>query len=199
MGFYLGLTRHDYAEVEALLAHPDGPAAGRKRLREQWTSEVDPEPEDRTELRTLEEDYISRTWDALHVLLTGCPNDDADESGTPSGELPARNVIMGGLVLTWTGETSPSRLNNLLLLTPDEVHAVDTFLRSLDCDALIEHRYRLLVDERPYSFGAEAEPGEDPATGNMVQSGLLAGDFETLRAFYARAAAAGNAVIKDIS
>jgi len=33
----------------------------------------------------------------------------------------------------------------------------------------------------------------------MIESGILAKDFDVLCAFYSRAAAAGNAVIKDVS
>jgi hypothetical protein len=89
--------------------------------------------------------------------------------------------------------------DDLVLLMPVEVQAVDAFFRDIDRDDLMRRRYPLLREVRPYSFGATVGPEEDPATGDMVQKGSLDGAFDTLRDFYARAATAGNVVIKDIS
>lgn len=143
------------------------------------------------DLRVLEETQTTRTWDALHILLTGCENEDRD-NGLPSGDSPARDVVMGGLILG--GGTS--RLNTPLPLWPDEVRAVAAHLRGIDLDALNKERYELLVEIGPYSFTGYMRDGENP---NMVQAGVLAEDFEVLRSFYGRAAAGGNAVIKGIS
>jgi hypothetical protein len=133
----------------------------------------------------------------LHVALTGYPNEDEQ----PLGDIPARNAVLGGLVITSTGEepTPGSRYEVLKLLTPADVQAVDRFLRDTDRDDLLRRRQALLREVRPYSFGHTVGPYEDPATGDMLQNGSLARAFDTLRGFYACAAAAGNAVIKELS
>ncbi|MFC7306821.1 DUF1877 family protein [Streptomyces monticola] len=202
MGFWLFLTRHDPTEVHTLLDHPDGPEAGRALLYDHHGEDTHPEPTGPVRLRTLEEANTTRTWDALHLLFTGCSDYGLDgdrlDEDQPVGEPPARDVIWGGLVITPTGEASRPGWDDLLLLDPAEVRAVNSFLSSLDRDALIAERYEFLASEGPYSFGLAAPPEADSATGNMVQSGALARDFDVLRNFYARAAAAGNAVIKSI-
>jgi hypothetical protein len=183
----MGITRHDYAEVLTLLDHPEGQDAGRERVYSEWYDDIDyPRPGSR--LRTLEWAHITRTWDALHVLLTGCENVDEVDYAPPTGEPPACDVIMGGLMLSHRTSRRHLRLNNLLLLTPAEVRAVDSFLEDTDLDALVRERGHLLEELNVYSFSTD-----------MIEEGFLAHDFGVLRAFYARAAAAGNAVIKDIS
>ncbi|MBO2458519.1 DUF1877 family protein [Actinomadura violacea] len=177
MGFWMTLGRHDWTEVHALLDHPHGLRGGLLRLYDAWGES----------LRELETAQTTRTWDAIHILLTGCENDE-DPKGVPLGPAPARDAVMGGLVLT--GGTS--RLNTPILLRPAEVRAVDAHLRAIDLDALVRERYPLLLEIGPYSF--HESDGSD-----MVTRGWLADDFAVLRGFYARAAAAGNAVIKDIS
>ncbi|MWA04042.1 DUF1877 family protein [Actinomadura sp. LD22] len=171
----MSLDRHDWTEVHALLDHPHGLRSGLRRLEDAWNES----------LRELESAHTTRTWDAIHILLTGCENDK--DARVPLGPAPARDVVMGGLVLS----DGTSRLNVPILLRPAEVRAVDAHLRGIDLDALIRERYPLLLEIGPYSFDFGDE-------GDMVTNGLLAADFAVLRAFYARAAAAGNAVIKFI-
>jgi hypothetical protein len=176
VGFWLTAGRHDWTEVHAILDHPHGLRAGLRRLDDALGES----------LRELESAHTTRTWDAIHILLTGRENDQ-DARGVPLGPSPARDVIMGGLLLTG----GRSRLDTPILLRPAEVRAVDAHLRAIDLDALVRERYPLLVEIGPYSF--RNGDGTD-----MVTEGRLARDFGLLRAFYARAAAAGNAVIKEI-
>ncbi|MEU9315091.1 DUF1877 family protein [Streptomyces sp. NPDC048295] len=91
-------------------------------------------------------------------------------------------------------------MNNLLLLMPDEVRAVDRFLQGIDLDEMIRERCDLLDEVYVYSFytTVRKEDGSEHES-TMAEDGSLAADFATLRDFYARAAEAGNAVIKDIS
>ncbi|MCX5341817.1 DUF1877 family protein [Streptomyces atratus] len=198
MGFWMGITRHDYAEILRLLDHPDGPDAGRERIRDEWNSDDDYHPPGSL-LRTLESTCITRTWDAIHVLLTGCENVDMVDFAPPTGEPPASDVIMGGLVIGRRGGHG-MRMNNLLLLTPDEVRAVDRFLQGLDLEEVIRERADLLDDVSVYSFYTtiQGEDGSDQDV-SMIEDGILASDLAILSAFYARAAEAGHAVIKDIS
>ncbi|MFF9512084.1 DUF1877 family protein [Streptomyces sp. NPDC014727] len=147
------------------------------------TTTTGPDP-----LRTVESTCITRTWDAIHVLLTGCENVDTVDFAPPIGEPPTSDVIMGGLIIGRRGGHR-RRTNNLLLLTPDEVRAVDRFLQDLDLDAVIRERRDLLDDVYVYSFYSTIQS----------EVGSLASDFAILRGFYARAAEAGHAVIKDIS
>ncbi|MEV0663934.1 DUF1877 family protein [Actinomadura luteofluorescens] len=193
MGYWMWLTRYDGAEVAALLDHPHGLHAGLGRLRNVWDDlPVDLGYDPSGSLCKLEEIDTHRAWDALHVLLTGHPNED-DEG--VSGDPPACNVVMGGLVMNETGEGSLLRVPRLL--RPDQVRAVDTFLRGLDRDTLIRERHAFLKETQPYSFEGwgRLQSGE---AWDMVEHGVLATTFDTVRAFYGRAATAGNAVIKEI-
>ncbi|MFB4304262.1 DUF1877 family protein [Actinomadura sp. NTSP31] len=176
MGRWMTIGQHSWSEVHALLDHPHGLPGGLRRLRDAWGES----------LRTLESAHTTRTWDAIHVLLTGREN-GADDRGVPLGPAPARDVVMGGLVLTG----GSSRLDAPLLLRPAEVRAVDAHLRGIDLDALIRERHPLLKEIGPYSFG-------DDDGSDMVTNGSLARDLEVLRGVYARAAAGGDAVIKEI-
>ncbi|MFF3782704.1 DUF1877 family protein [Streptomyces sp. NPDC001933] len=198
MGFWMGITRHDSEEILQLLDHPEGPDAGRERVRNEWNSDDDYRRPG-SQLRTLESTHITRTWDAIHTLLTGCENIDMVDFAPPTGEPPASDVIMGGLIIGRRGGHG-LRMNNLLLLMPDEVRAVDRFLRGIDLDEVIQERRDLLDEVYVYSFCTtiRKEDGSEQES-NMAEDGSLADDFATLRNFYARAAEAGNAVIKDIS
>ncbi|MET9655489.1 DUF1877 family protein [Streptomyces sp. NPDC006510] len=198
MGFWMGITRHDNAEILQLLDHPEGPDAGRERVRNEWNSNDDCYRPGSL-LRTLESTYITRTWDAIHTLLTGCENIDMVDFAPPTGEPPACDVIMGGLIVGRRGGHG-LRMNNLLLLMPDEVRAVERFLQGIDLDEMIRERRDLLDEVYVYSFCTTVrndDGSEHEST--MAEDGSLADDFATLRDFYARAAEAGNAVIKDIS
>ncbi|GAA2131088.1 DUF1877 family protein [Actinomadura napierensis] len=129
------------------------------------------------------------SWSEVHAFLDhphGLPG-GLRRKGVPRGPAPARDVVMGGLVLTG----GSSRLDAPLLLRPAGVRAVDAHLRGIDLDALIQKRHPLLKETGPYSFG-------DDDGGDMVTDGSLARDFEVLRGVYARAAAGGDAVIKEI-
>lgn len=189
MGYWMWLARYDGAEVAALLDHPHGLGAGLKRLRDVWDDlphglGYDPSGS----LRKLEEVDTHRAWEALHVLLTGLSDTDFEHGfGVP----PAADVVMGGLVIDETGGGSLREVPRLL--RPDQVRAVDGFLRGLDRDALIRERYAFLKEVQPYSFEGWGQPRKD-----MVEHGVLANVFDTVRDFYARAAAGGNAVFKEI-
>jgi hypothetical protein len=193
MGYWMWLTRYDGAEVAALLDHPHGLPAGLKRLRDVWDDlplELGYDPSG--SLRKLEEVDTHRAWDALHVMLTGVPNEDHENV---SGDPPASDVVMGGLVMDETGEGPFQHVPRLL--RPDQVRAVDAFLRDIDRNTMIRERYAFLKEVQPYSF----EGWEGLRSGerqDMVEHGVLAEAFDTVRDFYARAAAAGNAVIKEI-
>lgn len=187
------LTRYDGAEVAALLDHPHGLHAGLRRLRSVWDDlpmELGYDPSG--SLGKLEEIDTHRAWDALHVLLTGQPNEDYERV---SGDPPACDAVMGGLTMNETGQGS--LLHVPRLLRPDQVRAVDGFLRDLDRDALIHERHAFLKETQPYSFAGwgRLQSGE---SWDMVDYGVLAQTFDTIRDFYARAATAGNAVIKEI-
>ncbi|MCP9949889.1 DUF1877 family protein [Actinomadura madurae] len=187
MGYWMWLSRYDGAEVAAVLDHPHGLDAGLKRLRDVWEDLPNDAGYDPSgSLCKLEEVDTHRTWEALHVLLTGLSDEHLEHD---LGDPPAADVVLGGLVM---GEGTIYRVPRLL--RPDQVRAVDGFLRELDRDALIRERYAFLKEVRPYSFeGWGWPPSED-----MVEHGVLATVFSTVRDFYARAAADGNAVIKEI-
>ncbi|SNR92764.1 protein of unknown function [Actinomadura mexicana] len=193
MGYWMWLTRYDGAEVAALLDHPHGLHAGLRRLRDIWDDlpiELGYDPSG--SLCKLEEMDTHRAWDALHVLLTGHPNEDYERV---SGDPPACDVVMGGLVMNETGEGS--LLHVPRLLRPDQVRAVDGFLRGLDRDALIRQRHASLKEAQPYSFEGWGRLQSGEAQ-DMVEHGVLGKAFDTVRDFYARAATAGNAIIKEI-
>lgn len=101
MSLWLTLTRHDAAQIEELLEHPEGPSAGRERLRLAWNDVVFEDDEDGTAYpRVIEEtSEVRRNWDALHVLLTGAESFDEDGELLTCAPAPARDVVMGGLVL----------------------------------------------------------------------------------------------------
>lgn len=64
---------------------------------------------------------------------------------------------------------------------------------------MIRERAGLLEEAGVYSFrmGVQGPDGSIERLG-MIEDGSLAESLEATRAFYARAAAAGNAVIKEI-
>ncbi|MGI5208162.1 DUF1877 family protein [Spirillospora sp. CA-108201] len=193
MGYWMWLARYDGAEVAALLDHPHGLHAGLRRLRDVWDDlPVDLGYDPSGSLCKLEEIDTHRAWDALHVLLTGHPNEDY---GRVSGDPPACDAVMGGLVMNETGEGS--LLHVPRLLRPDQVRAADAFLRGLDRDALIRERHAYLKETQPYSFEGWGRLLSGEAW-DMIEHGVLANTFTTVRDFYTRAATAGNAVIKEI-
>ncbi|MFC3347215.1 DUF1877 family protein [Streptomyces echinoruber] len=149
-------------------------------------------------LPILESAHVHRAWQALHILLTGADPYD-EEAVAPVGD-PAWNAVLGGARITRDGDDrNAGAWEDLLLLMPDEVAAVDGFLRALDRDELIRRRHPFLREVGPYSFsGWTMGSGRGAETGDMVQSGVLANAFDTLRGFYVRAAAAGNVVVKNI-
>ncbi|MFC9294196.1 DUF1877 family protein [Streptomyces sp. NPDC057011] len=198
------LSRHDAAAVEELLRHPDGARAGRSRLWEAWNEglgiagdEGGRAPGGPPRLEFVEEnDDIRRNWDGLHVLLTGCREHDQDEHPTPCGPAPARDVVMGGLPLVEEG----ARLDNPRLLMPAEVRAAHDFLSTVDVHALIRERAGLVEEAGVYSFRMSVgQPDGSVKVMSMIEDGSLAESLEGVRGFYARAAAAGNAVVKEIS
>ncbi|MFD9405848.1 DUF1877 family protein [Streptomyces sp. NPDC059989] len=211
MGFWMTLSRHDAGRVEELLHHPDGAQAGRRRLWEAWNEGLDMNDEGESgsahapggppRLRFAEENNdIRRNWDGLHVLLTGCREHDRDEHATPCGRAPARDVVMGGLPLVEDGGGGIARIDTPRLLVPAEVHAVHAFLRTVDVHALIRERAGLVEEAGVYSFRMRVgQPDGSVRTMSMIEDGSLAESLEGVRGFYARAAAAGNAVVKEIS
>lgn len=186
MGHWMWLGRYDGAEVATLLDHPHGLDAGLKRLRDVWDDLPDDAGYDPSgSLCRLEEVDTHRAWQALHILLTGLSDEELEHD---LGEPPAADVVLGGLTM---GEGT---LGAPRLLRPDQVRAVDAFLRDLDRDTLIRERQPFLERVQPYSFeGWGPQQDED-----MVKHGVLAAAFDTVRDFYARAALDGNAVIKEI-
>jgi hypothetical protein len=192
MGYWMYLSRYDGAEVAALLDHPQGPGAGRRRLWEVWDELPDLGADPSGSLCRLEEVDTHRAWDALHALLTGHRSQDDEDSADP----PASDVVMGGVVLNETGEGSLLQIPRLL--QPDQVRAVSGFLGELDRDALIRGRHAFLKEVQPYAFEGYGRLLSGEAY-DMVEHGVLAQVFDTVRDFYARAAAGGNAVIKVIS
>ncbi|MCT2589792.1 YfbM family protein [Streptomyces sp. N2-109] len=201
MGFWMTLSRHHAAQVEALLEHPDGAQAGRKRLWDAWTEAPRPdEPHDSVPLLEFleENDDIRRNWDGLHVMLTGCTNHADHEDREPCGRAPARDAVMGGLALPRGGRTG--RIDDARLLMPDEVRAVHDFLQDLDIPRLVQERATLVEEADVYSFRMGVGLA-DGSTRNMsmIEDGSLADSLRNVRDFYARAAADGNAVIKEIS
>ncbi|MGW8378991.1 DUF1877 family protein [Streptomyces sp. ODS28] len=201
MGFWVTLSRHDAARVDALLDHPDGPSAGRERLRSAWSAGLSPRSpgEGEPALECLEEnDDIRRNWDGLHVLLTGCRDHRHDDDEPPCGEAPARDAVRGGQALT--GADSSAQLQTPVLLMPDAVRAVRDFLRGLDAHRLLRERADLVERAGVYSFHMTVGlPDGSSRRMSMIEDGSLAASLEGVRGFYARAAAAGNAVIKEIS
>jgi hypothetical protein len=194
MGYWMSLSRYDGGEVAAVLDHPHGLRAGLRRLWDVWDDlPLGPGYDPSGSLRKLEEVDTHRAWDALHVLLTGHPDEDEE---AVSGDPPACDVVMGGLVMNETGEGSLFHVPRLL--RPHQVRAVDGFLRGLDRDALIRESHAYLKEIRPYSFEGWGRLASGEA-GDMVEHGVLAKVFDTVRDFYARAAAGGDAVIKEIS
>lgn len=197
------LSRHDAAQVDALLRHPAGERPGRLRLWEAWNEG----PGDSPDLEFLEESHgIARNWDGLHVLLTGCQDHIAEDHEVPCGPAPARDVALGGLPLTREGQEDPDvRLNNARLLLPAEVRAADGFLRSFaardsDIPALIGERAPLIEAADVYSFRMLVATRDGRASRmSMIEDGSLAESLRAVRDFYARAAAAGNAVVKEIA
>ncbi|WP_328859584.1 DUF1877 family protein [Streptomyces sp. NBC_00306] len=201
MSLWLTLTRHDAAQIEELLEHPEGPSAGRERLRLAWNDVVFEDDEDGTAYpRVIEEtSEVRRNWDALHVLLTGAESFDEDGELLTCAPAPARDVVMGGLVLAERGGNQ-GRLYNPLLLMPDQVRAVHSFLQGLDAPTLIACRGDLLRKATFYSFSTDIpQPDGTLRTESVVEDGSLAAGVDIVRGFYARAAAAGNAVIKEVS
>lgn len=124
----------------------------------------------------------------------------------PCGPAPARDVVLGGLPLTREGQEDPDvRLNNARLLLPAEVRAADGFLRSFaardsDIPALIGGRAPLIEAADVYSFRMLVATRDGRASRmSMIEDGSLAESLRAVRDFYARAAAAGNAVVKEIA
>ncbi|MEV8532383.1 DUF1877 family protein [Streptomyces sp. NPDC051211] len=208
MGFWMTLSRHDAARVGALLDHPGGVRAGRRRLWDAWDAWDDPAEEAGAHeqaappvLEALEETHeIRRNWDGMHVLLTGCEDhyheEDAQERAC--GPAPARDVVMGGLPLS--GAAGPARIGVPVLLMPDEVRAVHGFLSGVDVPRLVRERAGLVEAAGVYSFRMTVQWADGSSRNmSMIEDGTLASALEAVRGFYARAAAAGNAVIKEIS
>ncbi|MFI8875761.1 DUF1877 family protein [Streptomyces sp. NPDC055243] len=211
MGFWMTLSRHEAVQVQALLNHPEGAQAGRERLRGAWNqgglcaflNEGDVLREPQENVPTLDfieqNDDIKRNWDGLHVLLTGCADHDEVEHNEPCGWAPARDVVMGGLALAEVGSTERP-LDIPLLLTPAEVRAVHSFLCDIDASRLVRERARLVENAGVYSFHMNVGlPDGSSRVMSMVEDGSLAESLEGVRGFYARAAASGNAVIKEIA
>ncbi|MFJ4776782.1 DUF1877 family protein [Streptomyces sp. NPDC088762] len=202
------LSRHDAARVEELLRHPEGDRAGRIRLREAWNEGPDDDAYAIAEpahgggprLEFLEEnDDIRRNWEGLHVLLTGCADHDREEHAMPCGRAPARDAVMGGLPLSEEDGDS-LRFDTPRLLMPAEVREVHGFLRTLDVPALVRDRARLVEEAGVYSFRMRVgQPDGSIRVMSMIEDGSLAESLEGVRAFYARAAAAGNTVVKGIA
>ena len=121
---------------------------------------------------------VGRAWHAVHMLLNGCPW---------GGSGPAFDVVLGGTVLG-----DPSTYEPVRVLVPERVSAVAVLLTALPGDDL---------------RGALHPPGVPPGRGLPGRVGP-AGRAHELRAagvrggcatFYAEAAAAGDAVLVQLT
>ncbi|MFG2873511.1 hypothetical protein ACGFYU_00510 [Streptomyces sp. NPDC048337] len=112
---------------------------------------------------------------------------------------PARDVVMCGLPRVGRAG-GIARVDTPRLLMPAQVRAVHGFLCAVDVPALIRERAALVEEAGVYSFRMRVgQPDGSVRTMSMVEDGSLAESLEGVRGFYARAAAAGNAVVKEIS
>lgn len=115
---------------------------------------------------------IDKAWQAIHFLLTGDPWE---------GKLPLRNAVMGGAAL---GEEDvgygPARG-----LTPAEVRSVSVVLASISGERLGAR----------FDASKFAEAEIYPSGWSADDQAFIVQHYEALRAFFAEAARAGDAMV----
>lgn len=116
---------------------------------------------------------VGRAWHAVHMLLNGSPW---------GGSGPPFDVVLGGTVLG-----DPSTYEPVRVLLPERVQAVAALLAGLTADEL-----RPRFTHRAFR---QAEVYPDVWDRADVLTSFVLPAFEGLRAFYAEAGAAGDAVL----
>jgi len=120
---------------------------------------------------------IGRAWHAVHMLLNGSPW---------GGSGPASDVVLGGTVLG-----DPSTYEPVRVLVPQRVSAVAVLLAGLPVDDL-----RGRFTHRAFR---QAEVYPDVWDQPDVLTSFVLPAYEALRGFYAGAAAAGDAVLVQLT
>lgn len=119
---------------------------------------------------------VGRAWHAVHMLLNGSPW---------GGSGPAFDAVLGG-----TPVGDPSTYEPVRVLVPERVSAVSVLLTGLSPD-----------DVRPrftHRAFRQAEVYPDVWDTPDVLTSLVLPAYEAVRAFYAAAAAAGDAVLVQL-
>lgn len=120
---------------------------------------------------------VERAWHAVHMLLNGSPW---------GGSGPAFDAVLGGTVLG-----DPSTYEPVRVLLPERVQAVASLLAGLTADEL-----RPRFTHRAFR---QAEVYPDVWDRADVLTSFVLPAYERLRAFYAEAAAAGDAVLVQLT
>jgi hypothetical protein len=120
---------------------------------------------------------VGRAWHAVHMLLNGSPW---------GGSGPAFDVVLGGTVLG-----DPSTYEPVRVLVPQRVSAVAVLLAGAPGDDL-----RGRFTHRAFR---QAEVYPDVWDQPDVLTAFVLPAYEALRAFYAEAAAAGDAVLVQLT
>jgi hypothetical protein len=120
---------------------------------------------------------VGRAWHAVHMLLNGSPW---------SGSGPAFDVVLGGTVLG-----DPSTYEPVRVLLPERVQAVAVLLAGLPPEDL-----RGRFTHRAFR---QAEVYPDVWDQPDVLTSFVLPAYDALRTFYAAAAAAGDAVLVQLT
>ena len=120
---------------------------------------------------------VGRAWHAVHMLLNGSPW---------GGSGPAADVVLGGTVLG-----DPSTYEPVRVLLPERVQAVAVLLADLPPDDL-----RSRFTHRAFR---QAEVYPDVWDTPDVLTSFVLPAYAVLRTFYAEAAAAGDAVLIQLT
>jgi hypothetical protein len=120
---------------------------------------------------------VGRAWHAVHMLLNGSPW---------GGSGPAFDVVLGGTVLG-----DPSTYEPVRVLVPQRVSAVAVLLAGLPPEDL-----RGRFTHRAFR---QAEVYPDVWDQPDVLTGFVLPAYDALRTFYAAAAAAGDAVLVQLT
>ncbi len=120
---------------------------------------------------------VGRAWHAVHMLLNGAPW---------GGSGPAFDVVLGGTVLG-----DPSTYEPVRVLVPQRVSAVAVLLAGLPADDL-----RGRFTHRAFR---QAEVYPDVWDEPDVLTSFVLPAYEALRSFFAEAAAAGDAVLVQLT
>jgi len=120
---------------------------------------------------------VGRAWHAVHMLLNGSPW---------GGSGPAFDAVLGGSTLG-----DPSTYEPVRALLPERVQAVAVLLTQLTVDEL-----RPRFTHRAFR---QAEVYPDVWEQADVLTAFVLPAYEQLRTFYAQAAAAGDAVLVQLT